>query len=154
MHPTEFRLKRVFRGCNGLIKNVCCLYQNLSYFGFFWSIVVGGTVRGPIDRSIGINRSKSIDPFGSDRSEIDRSIDRGSGGSVVNVGLGRQRRRLSLYIKKAPLCGNGRGLRTHQSCDLGFAGPGRGGRQGLGLLVWTPAGAGVQTSSPKPWAHS
>ena len=25
-------------------------------------------------------------------------------GSVVNVGLGRQRRRLSLYIKKAPLC--------------------------------------------------
>ena len=60
-------------------------------------------------------------------------------GSVVNVGLGRQRRRLSLYINKAPLCGNGRRLRTHQSCDLGFAGPGRGGRQGLGLLVWTPA---------------
>ena len=26
--------------------------------------------------------------------------------------------------------------------------------QGLGLLVWTPAGAGVQTSSPQPWAHS
>ena len=38
--------------------------------------------------------------------------------SVVNVGLGRQRRRLSLYIKKAPLCGNGRGLRTHQSWEI------------------------------------
>ena len=44
------------------------------------------------------------------------------GASVVNVGLGRQRRRLSLYINKAPLCENGRGLRTHQSCDLGFEG--------------------------------
>ena len=86
--------------------------------------------------------------------EIGGRIDRFFGASVINVGLGRQRRRLSLYINMAPLCGNGRGLRTHQRCDLGFEGPGRGGRQGLGLLVWTPAGAGVQTSSPKPWAHS
>ena len=53
------------------------------------------------------------------------------GASVVNVGLGRQRRRLSLYINKAPLCENGRGLRTHQSCDLGFAGPAGQGRGGL-----------------------
>ena len=45
--------------------------------------------------------------------------------------LGRQRRRLSLYIKMAPLCENGRGLRTHQSCDLGFAGPAGQGRGGL-----------------------
>ena len=54
--------------------------------------------------------------------EIGGRIDRFVGASVVNVGLGRQRRRLSLYIKKAPLCENGRGLRTHQSCDLGFEG--------------------------------
>ena len=43
-------------------------------------------------------------------------------GSVVNVGVGRQRQRLCLYMNEAPLCGNGRGLRTHQSCDLGFEG--------------------------------
>ena len=54
--------------------------------------------------------------------EIGGRIDRFFGASVINVGLGRQRRRLSLYINMAPLCGNGRGLRTHQSCDLGFEG--------------------------------
>jgi hypothetical protein len=59
-------------------------------------------------------------------------------GSVVNVGLGRQRRRLSLYINKAPLCGNGRRLRTHQSCDLGFAGPGREGETGFRTACLDP----------------
>ena len=38
--------------------------------------------------------------------------------------------------------------------NCSFSGKREGGRQGSGLLVWTPAGAGVQTSSPKPWAHS
>ena len=48
------------------------------------------------------------------------SIEANSKSPVVQrtVGLGRQRRRLFLYIKKAHLCENGRGLRTHQSCDL------------------------------------
>ena len=63
--------------------------------------------------------------------EIGGRIDRFFGASVINVGLGRQRRRLSLYINMAPLCGNGRGLRTHQRCDLGFEGPAGQGRGGL-----------------------
>ena len=45
-------------------------------------------------------------------------------GMSESTSHGRQRRHLSLYINKDPLCGNGRGLRTHQSYDLGFAGPG------------------------------
>ncbi len=70
MHPTEFRFKRVFRGCNGLIAS------------------------GP-------------------RHTTTTTV-------LVSV-----------------------------------AGPVRGGgRQDLGLLVWSPAGEGVQTRSPKPWAHS
>ena len=36
--------------------------------------------------------------------EIGGRIDRFFGASVINVGLGRQRRRLSLYINMAPLC--------------------------------------------------
>ena len=37
------------------------------------------------------------------------------GVSVITVGIGGQRRRLSIYIKMAPLCENGRGLGTAAS---------------------------------------
>jgi len=38
--------------------------------------------------------------------------------------------------------------------SAGRSSAGTGGRQGLVLIDWTPADAGVQTISTKPWAHS
>ena len=62
-------------------------------------------VRGlPRAGSSSIGRSSSI----GSSSSIGRSSSMGSSSSPS----------LALYINKAPLCENGRGLRTHQSCDL------------------------------------